>query len=175
MNRNSVAIFMLPESAPGMTKSPQIINFKVDGERLWFFGIIWLFQLTIFYHARRAADNVTSIYFPFWIKEDYFFPTSKKKVDYFDKLDSFRHFGRHKARVSATNNALAWLVVGFKKSRLHVNQSRTVSFKISDYCTWNHVGSVQYPEIKKRGGEKAAVIYCRSNKRLYMENECGTF
>ncbi len=62
------------------------------------------FSRQFFCHTRRAADNVTSIYLTLWIKEHYFFPTSKKKVDYFDKPDSLSHIGKHKARVSATDN-----------------------------------------------------------------------
>ncbi len=40
-----------------------------------------------------------------------------------------------------------------------------------DSGMWDHVNQIQYPEIKKICGDTAAVLYCRSNKRLQIENE----
>ncbi len=55
--------------------------------------------------------------------------------------------------------------VGFKKSWLRCvesrqSNSRTVSFKNRDSGTWNHVNLIQCPEIKKRCGDTATMLYC---------------
>ncbi len=71
--------------------------------------------------------------------------------------------------VDAAHTPSKIVIVRFKNLELwHVEtrklNRRTVSSIIRYSGTWNHVG--QQPEIKKKWGDTATVLYCRCNQRL---------
>ncbi len=63
--------------------------------------------------------------------------------------------------------------VRFKIARSYVYQIREQgASKTRDSGTCNHVNQTQYPEVKKRCGDTATVINCRSYQRLQALNGC---